>query len=179
MRSKSECAKVAQGIWDRKVKDAAAAFAQLKAVYPSDEQFKDRLRDFRKATSTKTVYIFHALEREAERQATDKPVAGSKLDTDVTVEHILPQRPGEEWPPELADDEDDLTSWIGNLCLLRKGANRKLGRAAFAEKRALYAESGLRLTREIASEYQVWDKDAIIRRQNYLAELGVLAWRFQ
>jgi uncharacterized protein with ParB-like and HNH nuclease domain len=36
---------------------------------------------------------------------------------------------------------------------------------------------GLMVT--VAKEYKVWNRAAIIRRQNYLAELGVQAWRFQ
>jgi hypothetical protein len=61
----------------------------------------------------------------------------------------LPRRPGQEWTGTLdADSEllDDTVRRLGNLCLLTD-VNRRLGNAGFDEKRAVYRESDLLLTR--------------------------------
>jgi len=174
-----ECAKVAHGIYERRIPDAATAFKEFRSVYTTDEKFKAALRDMRKASAAKTIYLLKGLEREAQRVAASGPVAGIQLDADIAVEHIYPQSPGAEWSHISEDDDDDLSSLLGNLCLLRKNANRSLGRAVFAKKRQTYAESGILLTRQVAEGYEKWDKKAIQRRQNYLADLGVQAWRFQ
>jgi Protein of unknown function DUF262/Protein of unknown function (DUF1524) len=174
-----ECAKVAHGIYERRINDTTAAFRELKTVYPTDEQFNGRFREMRKATAAKTIYLLKRLDLEAQRQATGQPLAGGQFDVDLSIEHVYPQNPGDEWPKEMAEDDDELATWLGNLCLLRRGANRALGRQGFARKKQMYSESGIHLTRTIASENDNWDRKAILKRQNYLAELAEQAWRFQ
>ena len=173
-----ECARIAKRIFQGQVTNASAAFKEIKKIYPSDERFRSSLREMRKATAAKTIYLFKGLEREAQRRATASPVAGGYFDSDLTVEHIWPQNPGLEWP-EIDEHDSDLRAMLGNLCLLRRAANRSVGRAGWTRKRHVYAASSLLLTRNIATEYETWDSSTIIRRQNYLAQIGVQAWRFQ
>jgi hypothetical protein len=48
----------------------------------------------------------------------------------LTLEHILPKNPGQEWAAVLKDDpifREDCTYRINNLCLLTKGDNKDLG----------------------------------------------------
>ena len=173
-----ECAKVAQGIHDGKIPNAATAFKEFRSVYPSDEAFRTALQDMREASGPKTVYLLKRLEEEARRQATSEPVAGMAWDTDLTVEHVIPKNPDREWAAKVPVDEDDLPGRLGNLCLMKRHANQRLGRAPFSQKKVLYADSDFLLTKGIA-DYDDWGINEIRRRQDFLAKLGVQAWRFQ
>jgi len=56
----------------------------------------------------------------------------------VTVEHILPKKPGADWKAVIAADPeivDDCATRLGNMCLLTK-INAKLGNKGFSIKKS-------------------------------------------
>jgi hypothetical protein len=92
----------------------------------------------------------------------------------------LPKNPGAEWAEELRKDpqfKEDCLYRLGNMCLLTK-VNRDLGRKGFTDKKVEYARSEIRVTRSIA-EFEGWGRDEVDRRQKFMSELALQAWKFQ
>jgi hypothetical protein len=97
----------------------------------------------------------------------------------ITLEHILPQNPNESWNDSFSS-KDEHSSWvntIGNLTLIEKTINKKIGNVGFSEKKAeAYQKSKLALNAQI-SEYDVWDITTIKDRANKLAIAAEQCWR--
>jgi hypothetical protein len=178
-RFETRCAVLAGKIYAGEVRTATDAFAELKEVYPSDEQFRQAFQQKEEENDTRAAYLLTRLEDERQR------VEGGKMGRELkpnglTVEHILPKSPGKAWAEELRGDPsltEDCTYRIGNMCLLT-AINRKLGNQAFAEKKVLFAQSRLQITNEVA-EYDVWNREAIEERQRRMSKGAVAVWRFQ
>ena len=120
------------------------------------------------------------LERQA-RAAQVGGIAANELESSgsLTLEHILLKNPGDKWKKVLAKDTefpDDCTYSLGNLCLLTN-VNRALGNKGFKDKTAVFAQSDLLLTRNVA-KYTSWNRKAVEQRQAYIAKLAVAVWRF-
>lgn len=101
----------------------------------------------------------------------------------LTIEHVMPQSPSEEWIAMLEKDcEDGETGWelhalmvhtLGNLTLT--AYNAKLGNDEFEEKKQLLADSGLAMNREIA-QASSWGRAEILDRARALAEKIIKIW---
>jgi hypothetical protein len=153
----------------------------IKDVLPNDDQFREDFKTKQEKNNQKARYLLASLETQA-RRASRGAVAAAELEPSrisLTLEHIFPRSPGEKWSslqakePEFADD---YTYRLGNLCLLT-GVNRALGNKGFDRKRKVFAESDLLLTRDIAA-YKEWDREAVEKRQAYMARLAAAYWRF-
>jgi hypothetical protein len=106
-------------------------------------------------------------------------MAGEWEPSVLTVEHILPKKPGADWNPIIAADPeivDDCVLRLGNMCLLTK-INEKLGNKGFATKKATFVKSDLLSTKNVAT-FQTWDRQAIEKRQAHLASLARAIWRY-
>ncbi|AZQ76299.1 DUF1524 domain-containing protein [Flaviflexus ciconiae] len=99
----------------------------------------------------------------------------------------MPQKLSAIWHAHLGELADDVhqqyVNNVGNITLIRH--NQGLGNRSFQEKRALYlGRSGLQVTQNYVVDQEVWDDQAIQRRQIYLVKLLVkhallLPGRFQ
>jgi Protein of unknown function DUF262/Protein of unknown function (DUF1524) len=177
-RFEPACARLAQSIYDGNIKTASAAFTELKDVYPPDPEFENAFKFKREGTNQKAQYFLRALEKEEQRLAKGK-MAGEWEPGAVTVEHILPKKPGTDWSALTAADPeivDDCATRLGNMCLLTK-INEKLGNKGFSKKKPTFAKSELLTTKAVAS-YALWDRNAIDSRQADLAKLAKSIWRF-
>jgi hypothetical protein len=93
----------------------------------------------------------------------------------VTLEHILPQKPGPEWahiPSEIAKANFNR---LGNQALLAGSVNSKIGNVGFKDKKAALASSPFSLTSSVAKS-SGWDVKDISARQATMANLAVKAW---
>ena len=91
----------------------------------------------------------------------------------VNLEHVLPKRASSaDWGNFSPDERRDYLHRLGNLSLLPKGPNGRIGNKPFAAKKPLLAKSSFALTAEIGLEAD-WTKDAIKARQARLAELAL------
>jgi alkylated DNA nucleotide flippase Atl1 len=111
---------------------------------------------------------------------------GSKEPVDpvtLTIEHVMPQKPTDDWRAELAPDLVDgeafdeihraLEHTLGNLTLT--GYNSTLSNSSFTTKKSLLATSGVSMNREIA-KVQRWGREAILSRANALATRVIQIW---
>jgi hypothetical protein len=105
-----------------------------------------------------------------------EPQYTPSADTGVTLEHILPQKPGADWelPPELMQA---LFNRLGNQALLSGSTNSRIGNTDFATKIKALASSPFSLTNSVA-RVPSWGEKEISDRQNTLAELAKTAWPF-
>jgi hypothetical protein len=178
-RFETTCAILARKIYAKELDTATAAYGELKDVYPRDEEFREAFRLKQEDQNQKAQYLLRKLEIEASRIAKGK-MRGEVEPSTLTVEHVLPKNPAEEWKAEVISDPDfveDCTYRLGNLCLLTT-INRKLGRQGFAEKKKVYADSVLETTKTISTVAE-WNRRAVEERQSVMAKLATSIWRFQ
>jgi hypothetical protein len=176
-----QCAKLAEQIWTEKVKTGSEAFTSISSLYQGDEIFQQKFAKKEGLTNQKAIYLLRKLEQQ-ERDA-QRGSAGRELTpgSNLSLEHILPKSPGEEWVEVLDVDPrllDDCVLRLGNMCLLTEGRNREAARAGFERKKQLYANSDLLTTRTVG-DYANWDRTAIDRHQAWLAARATAVWRFQ
>ena len=95
--------------------------------------------------------------------------------SEINLEHVLPEKPEENWP-QFSDDEVKLYyKRIGNLCLLRASDNSTTKSGSFATKRQIYDNSPYELTKQIATVMD-WRASEITDRQKTLASIAVKTW---
>jgi hypothetical protein len=64
-------------------------------------------------------------------------------ETQVTLEHVLPENPGPGWEHIDQATADAFYRRLGNMVLLRASVNSKLGNAPFEEKQKVYTAISL------------------------------------
>ncbi len=69
----------------------------------------------------------------------------------LTLEHIMPVNPSEDWQPLFDADPElpGLVSRLGNLCLLDEAMGREAGSKGFETKVSYYKASRLRVRHRI------------------------------
>jgi hypothetical protein len=184
-----ECARVAQAVYNgeiidssgrRAVKRASDVFRELREIYPSDQNFEASFVQATESNHQKVIFILRTIEREA-RLRKNQAKAAENEPGKLTLEHVFPKNPGAEWSALIKEDssfKEDCLYRLGNLCLLIAGENRNIGRMAFPQKRLLYQNTDIEITKEVGRR-QEWNRSAIDEQQRYLAGLAVSAWRFQ
>ncbi|GAA4000909.1 DUF262 and DUF1524 domain-containing protein [Hymenobacter fastidiosus] len=143
--------------------------------FPLDEEFRNRFveRDAYHARRTRDYLLSHLANYEQKEHVN----IGN-----YTVEHIMPQNENvsEAWQAELGPEWEDVHSrylhTIGNLTLT--GYNSELSDRPFAEKKTMaggFLTSPIKLNQSVASE-PVWNKQAILKRANLLADWAIAIW---
>lgn len=147
--------------------------------WPSDAEIVDAVVNnafYWQGRGGQRNYILRGLE---ESFGSKEPVDMTKL----TIEHVLPQHPGETWLEVLAAYTEPgqtptalhqtLVHTLGNLTLT--GYNSTLSNRPFEAKREELRRSGLRMNQEIAS-LDDWTPDAIRERGRRLAQRCIELW---
>ena len=95
----------------------------------------------------------------------------------ATVEHILPENPGEAgWDQFSVEAHERSSERVGNYSLLERGLNaQQAGNAAFAQKQMVYAQSQYRTSKELA-QYTDWTEETIAKRQGEMARVAKAVW---
>ena len=126
--------KNAKAISDGAIKsvDDLAKEKSFAALIPRDDAFVANMRTVSVATGSLARYYLRKLQIVADGKP--EPEYTPNQDTDVTLEHIMPQKPGPDWtlPPELMQA---LYNRFGNLALLTGSVNSKLGNIGFDKKK--------------------------------------------
>ncbi len=157
------------------IKTDEELFAELSAIIPSDSQFKSAFSEARVNKSTLARYYLSALER-GERNEEEPELVPNQDEEQLNLEHVLPKSPtDEEWPQFSADEKKDFTNRLGNMVLLRKGTNGRIGNKPFTVKKPILTASGLQLTAQAGGE-EDWTPSTVKNRQEHLADLAVRVW---
>lgn len=147
----------------------------LRNIYPSDASFQNAFTDKQlKTPRNKRVvrYILFELE---------KFVSGHdfEFDSDVyNLEHVLPENPNPaEWQHFSDSDHEQSVYRLGNMTLLRKDTNRKLGNIEFAQKKPIFESSPFEITRRIALENDEWTPSRLASHQLWMAKQAKSIWK--
>ncbi len=149
--------------------------------WPSDDELRDKIRkapfyQFGRPQQRKMV-----LQRLEESYEHPEPVdfAAAQL----TIEHVMPQSPGDEWLRMLGEDVLDgegvedlhsrLQHTLGNLTLT--AVNSELSNHPFERKQGFLQGSHLEMNRRIAATER-WGAKEILARADELADRAVTLW---
>ena len=139
----------------------------LRANFPDDHKLADSLmeRDIYHKGNHLAKLVLVILEEHRTKETIDFDNA--------QVEHILPQRLNAEWRSQLDNDNADEVkeqygNKLGNLTLTKY--NQEMSNTTYNEKKDFYRNSNVSLTREIAKNYDHWDREAIKDRTAKLAQ---------
>lgn len=147
----------------------------LRPIYIPDEEFESdfaalRLRN--RSTSGKRLRYFLA---KIEKQWSGKDLSDEGMT--ATVEHILPENPGElGWDHFTAEAHERSYERLGNYSLLERGLNgQQAGNAPFAQKLMVYTQSQYQTSKNL-SQFSDWTEETITRRQADLAKVAKAVW---
>ena len=163
----------AKGVTSGDLETVDALTEALTPALPNDSRFSLYFRNFTVANHRLARYYLRALEVADANEAEPEWVPNE--DTVITLEHVLPQRPGANWPGIEAAIHSTYYKRLGNMALLAQTPNANIGNAPFDDKKQVFAASEYHLTQEIATEL-VWGPAEIEKRQDRMSELAIEAW---
>jgi hypothetical protein len=167
-------AAAANGIYLGKISTADGLKQTLSGISPSDSQFQEA---FETIAVTKGQYARYYL-RSLERVAKKTPDPWYLLNEDkevINLEHILPEKPGDNWPQFSKEEAEIYWKRLGNMVLLRKADNSSLKSSTFTDKSLIYTDCPYALTSQVAG-VKDWNIVTINERQKGLAKLALKAW---
>ena len=157
------------------IKDTADLRQELATTIPDDKTFQEAFERARMTRPRIARYLMIALQKETSGEAEPELVPNDNED-EVNLEHVLPKSPtAADWPSFTSEEAANWVHRLGNLALLAKGPNGRIGNKPFSEKRPILADSALTLTSEIAAN-EDWTEAEIAARQVELAALAVKTW---
>lgn len=167
---------IAQKIATRALAGAGEVIRALAPIYISDNQFKPAFTEkiFPTTAARNKRVVRYILFK------TEKYVTGVDYDTEserYSLEHVLPENPGGNWPQFSEDEFEEMVYRIGNMTLLTTPSNRGLGNVSYEVKRPVYEKSEFQITRNIAIENNEWNTGRISARQGWLANQATTIWR--
>lgn len=149
---------------------AVLAGKKGKAAFPDDDLVRDKLllRD-----SYKFPHIKYVLEQVERRQG--KEIISFD---EATIEHIMPQTLTAQWKIDLGKKAgeiyDKYIHCIGNLTL--SGYNPELSNDSFAEKKKVYQESNIYISKSLA-KINAWNDVEIVKRSEWLIKEICSIWQ--
>jgi hypothetical protein len=168
----------AMGVRNGDVKTLASIRQALRPIYISDEEFEADfavLRLKKRGTSGKRLKYFLA---KLEKQLGGADVSDATMS--ATVEHILPENPGDKGWEQFSDDARERScERLGNYSLLERAFNGpEAANFAFSEKQKAYAKSQY-VTSNALVEIGEWNEAAITQRQKALAKAAKSVWALE
>ncbi|GBG04803.1 DUF262 domain-containing HNH endonuclease family protein [Lactobacillus rodentium] len=130
----------------------------LDTSFPSDKEFV-------KSIKTSNIYKQSKLAKFALMSLEEAKTKETIKFDDAQIEHIMPQRLTNDWRIEVDHAmkvNEELGGVIGNLTLTKY--NQEMSNKIYREKRKFYQDSNISLTRDIAQDYDKWDRDSIVDR---------------
>lgn len=164
--------RIAKGEW----KQLGPVLQAMRSIYVEDNSF-------RVAFSEKTIRTMDSRNNRVVRFilcALEKHLSGQDLNftSDVfNIEHVLPQNAPDGWGGFSNEEASNLVYRLGNMTLLLSGANRDMGTAEYAAKRASYEQSGFEITRKMAQDNTEWTAERTAAWQSWMADQATSIWR--
>jgi hypothetical protein len=165
----------AMKIRDGSAKTTADLRNELTSIIATDDEFERAFSIARVPKASLARYYLLTLERQASGESEPELIANDDEER-VNLEHILPKTARQaDWPQFSEDDAKAFVHRLGNLALLSKGPNGRIGNKPWAVKKPVLLKSQLRLTKAAGQETD-WTKRVIQDRQVALARDAVKAW---
>ena len=142
---------------------------ELRPLMPNNNIFEQGFSSYVSSNRKMSFYILYKIERFLSGRAT--PISDNP--TQVTIEHIMPQKLGYGWSYATNYHKAYLNR-IGNLTLISKSLN--VTNTAFLRKRDnYYINSNVRITESLGL-YNRWRKKEMNERQKELAQKAIEIW---
>ena len=147
-----------------------------KSTMPNDEEFKNffTTRDLYNTRINK--YVLLKLTNFNRSETTDME--------EVSIEHVLPKSPNlpKTWRDELGEEDwqdiqKEYVHRIGNLTLVNKDVNSKLGKKSYPDKKKIYDKSPINLN-SYFKEIEHWNQNTITTRCNTLFDNAKEIWEY-
>ena len=148
----------------------------LKEVYPSDDNFETEFSNvsFKNTSRNNKIIKYILVKIEKKEFHTDLD-----LNSDLyTIEHIIPENIN-EWDNLPEDEIERCVYRIGNLTLLEENLNKKADQKPYIEKKEIFNESKVNITKQIPSEFKNWNEESISKRQRKFARVAKSIWSIQ
>lgn len=157
------------------VKDVEELLTELAEIVPTDTEFETNFAKARVTKNKLARYYLAALEK-TDNGEEEPELVPNEDEEKVNLEHILPQNPeAGDWDQFTEDEQRSWMYRIGNMALLQKGPNGRIGNRPWSDKKPVLSSSDLSLTQQAGDEDD-WTKEAIDSRQSYLASLAIRTW---
>lgn len=148
---------------------------RVSELIPSDAAFRAAFANWRVTRGAVSRYLLRAIETEERGEQEPELVVNPNVEH-VNLEHILPQSPR---PSDWAQfPSDELKLWahrLGNMCLLQKGPNGRIGNKAWEVKAPVLSASKLMTTSRLGA-IMLWDTNAITANQEKMADIALRVW---
>lgn len=154
---------------DSKMKDIKET---LLKIWPNDDEFKSSFKE--KTLSSPRIIKYLLCKIELAVAGNDSHIPNPE---NLSVEHILPKKPGPKWPKKMRETEYLKThvSKIGNLTILTDPMNRECESKEFLFKTTIYKKSNYRLSKDLC-QISDWTEAEIEKRQAELAKIAASIW---
>jgi hypothetical protein len=145
-------------------------------ILHSDTAFENAFASARVSRGPFARYVLAALEL-GQRGEAEPELVPNDDEAEVNLEHVLPRSLNVvDWPAFNKESHGRFLHRIGNMCLLRKSENHKIGNKPYTTKKLILANSSLELTNSIAANAD-WTSIEIETRQKELAAIAVQVWK--
>jgi uncharacterized protein with ParB-like and HNH nuclease domain len=166
-------AKVAAEISAGHVDTSEKMTQKLIDIIPSDIEFENRFAIARVSTNDIARYYLRALELNEEGGHETELILPEEYP--INLEHILPQKPDDNWPSFDKSIVPTYYKRLGNMVLLKASDNSIIGNHPFSEKRVYYQKSAYLLTQMVGTRL-TWESKDIDEYQKELAKRAVKIW---
>ena len=171
----SSVQKIASSLYVRGATDLKKVVAEIDKLSPDNGVFMASFQFKSGMPSSIARYMLLKIENHL-RAENGQPA----LDfDDVTLEHILPQKPETHWKMDSRKPEVKvLIGRLGNLTLLRRTKNSEASNFSFGEKKKIYGkkEHSLFISKEVITQKK-WTETEIDSRQQKLASYAEKIWK--
>ena len=142
---------------------------------PSDEAVREGIRTRKAYGGSATRSSFAILCAMIEAEQREESPARDHL----TIEHVMPQKLTDDWRVALGEEAEEKhgrhRDRLANLTLSGDATNSGMGAGSFDEKRAVYRDSSIGMTRRLTGEDE-WNEETLERRVEDLARRALSRW---
>lgn len=157
--------------------DKTGIIKKLEELSPPKEQFIASFKDMEAKNKKVAKYILlslnnYLLEKEGKKEL------GIDINK-VNLEHIIPLHPDEECKKFFKEnniENEKLIYRLGNMTILSKEYNKKIGNKFFDKKKEMYKKSELPLNK-LLQGFTKFGHDEVEERQKQLGEIAEELWR--
>lgn len=179
------------------IRAALGSLTGESSAWPTDETFATAWMNRAAYGELTRARLVHILARLSDTYLTGK-TEELTIDSELTVEHIMPQSWVENWPllggargmewrelvDAAADDPRAIATrareraihTVGNLTILTQALNSSVSNSAWTAKKPALLEASLLPINLQLHEYSSWDEEAITRRGQELFERAIRIW---
>lgn len=166
--------RVAIGISRGELKLASDVIHELKGVYTRDQEFRAAFvgKVMETSNSRKKNIVKYILRKIQAAHSHSAEVADN---SDITIEHVIPQNWSQNWLEPKGEDYSSLVFRFGNMVLLEEKLNRDASNSNFDTKKKAFCTSQFSFPNLIA-ENDNWGESEINTLQETMADLALKIW---